>query len=110
MPDLQEEHGEQTASMEGLEQSQLEQEIAQVDRTLEDMEMKVNVPRWTVEAQGPQYCEPLSTDSTSLELLCSDVEEAQWQFCDRSQMFVMMLLVGVAAIAMALSVCVVFSF
>lgn len=107
MPDLQEEHGEQTASMEGLEQSQLEQEIAQVDRTLEDMEMKVNVLRWTVEAQGPQYSEPLSTDSASLGLLCTDVEEAQVQFCDRSQMFMVMLLGGVAATAVVLSLCVV---
>lgn len=108
MPDLQEEPGEQTASMEGLEQSQLEQEIAQVDRTLEDMEMKVNVLRWTVEAQGPQCSEPLSTDSASLGLLCTDEEQALGQICDRSQMFVVMLLGGVAAIAVALSVCVVF--
>ncbi|XP_053486162.1 regulator of G-protein signaling 9-binding protein [Ictalurus furcatus] len=108
MPDLQEEHGEQTASIEGLEQSQLEQEIAQVDRTLEDMEMKVNVLRWTVEARGPQYSEPLSSDSASLALLCTDEEEAQAHLCDRSQMFVVMLLGGVAAIAVALSVCVVF--
>ncbi|KAM9501495.1 regulator of G-protein signaling 9-binding protein [Clarias gariepinus] len=107
MQNLQEEHGEQTASMEGLEQSQLEQEIAQVDRTLEDMEMKVNVLRWTVEALGPQDSEPLSTDSASQGLLCND-EEAQGQFCDRSQMFVMMLLGGVAAIAVTLAVCVVF--
>ncbi|KAF7706172.1 regulator of G-protein signaling 9-binding protein [Silurus meridionalis] len=106
VPDLQEQHGEHTASVEGLEQSQLEQEIAQVDLTLEDMEMKVNVLRWTVEARGLQYCDPLSTDSASLGLLCAD-EEAQAQFCDRSQMFVVMLLVGVAAIALALSACVV---
>ncbi|XP_060778920.1 regulator of G-protein signaling 9-binding protein [Neoarius graeffei] len=108
MPDLQEQHGEQTASTEDLEQSQLEQEIAQVDRTLEDMEMKVNVLRWTVEAQGPQYSELLSTDSASLGLLCTDVEEAQVQFCDRSQMFMVMLFGGMAAIAVVLSVGVVF--
>lgn len=108
MPDLQEQHGEQTASTEDLEQSQLEQEIAQVDRTLEDMEMKVNVLRWTVEAQGPQYSELLSTDSASLGLLCTDVEEAQVQLCDRSQMFMVMLLGGMAAIAVVLSVGVVF--
>lgn len=107
MPDLQEEHGEQTASMEGLEQSQLEQEIAHVDHMLEDMEMKVNVLRWTVEARGPQYSDPVSTDSTSLGLLCTD-EEAQAQFCDRSQIFVVMLLGGVAVIALALSLCIVF--
>ncbi|XP_062850061.1 regulator of G-protein signaling 9-binding protein isoform X1 [Trichomycterus rosablanca] len=108
LPDLQEERGVQTASMEGLEQNQLEQEISQVDRTLEDMEMKVNVLRWTVEAQGPQYGDPVSTDSASLALLCYDEEEAVQKLCDRSQMFVVMLLCGVAVIALLLSVCVVF--
>lgn len=107
VPDLQEEHGEQTASVEGLQRSQLEQEIAQVDLTLEDMEMKVNVLRWTVEARGPQYSELVSTDSASLSLLCTDDEEAQGKSCDRSQMFVVMLLGGVAVIAVVLSACVV---
>ncbi|TSL34574.1 Regulator of G-protein signaling 9-binding protein B [Bagarius yarrelli] len=107
VPDLQQKHGEQTASMEGLEQNQLEQEIAQVNHTLEDMEMKVNVLRWTVEAQGPKYSDPDSTDSASLGLLCTD-EEAQARFCDRSQMFGVMLLAGVAVIAVALSICVIF--
>ncbi|KAI4891356.1 hypothetical protein NFI96_004944 [Prochilodus magdalenae] len=107
MPDLQEQSGVQTASMEGLDQSQLEQEIAQVDHTLEDMEMKVNVLRWTVEARGPQYADPVSGDSASLALLSVD-ENASESFCDRSQMFVVLLLCGVAVIAVVLSVCVVF--
>lgn len=95
-----------TFSMECQEQSQLEQEIAQVDRTLEDMELKVNVLRWTVEAQGPQYADPVSTDSASLALLSIN-EEAAEQFCDRSQLFVAMMLCGVAVFAVLLSVCVV---
>lgn len=107
MPDLQEQSGEQTASMEGLDRSQLEQEIAQVDRTLEDMEMKVNVLRWTVEARGPQHADPVSADSASLALLSIE-EEASGSFCDRSQMFMAMLLFGVAIVAVVLSVCVVF--
>ncbi|KAG9274022.1 regulator of G-protein signaling 9-binding protein [Astyanax mexicanus] len=105
MPNLQEQNGEQTASMEGLDQSQLEQEIAQVDRTLEDMEMKVNVLRWTVEAKGPQYADPVSVDSASLALLSGDEEGG---FCDRSQMFVLLMLCGVALVAVVLSVCVVY--
>lgn len=107
LPDLQETNNDgQTSSMEGREQSQLEQEIAQVDRTLEDMELKVNVLRWTVEAQGPQYADPVSTDSTSLALLSIN-EEAAERFCDRSQIFVAMILCGVAIFAVFLSVCVV---
>lgn len=108
LPDLQEAgDGSQTSSMEGQEQSQLEQEIAQVDRTLEDMELKVNVLRWTVEALGPQYADPVSTDSASLALLSIDEEAAQG-FCSRSQMFAVMMLCGVVIFAVVLSVCVVF--
>ncbi|XP_051572901.1 regulator of G-protein signaling 9-binding protein B-like isoform X1 [Myxocyprinus asiaticus] len=108
LPDLQEANdGTQTSNMESQEQSQLEQEIAQVDRTLEDMELKVNVLRWTVEAQGPQYADPVSTDSASLALLSID-EEAAEHFCDRSQMFMAMMLCGVVLFAVVLSVCVVF--
>lgn len=108
LPDLQEEGaGTQTTSVEVQEQSQLEQEIAQVDRTLDDMEMKVNVLRWTVEALGPQYTDLVSTDSASLALLSVDEEAAQ-RFCSRSQMFAAMMLCGVAIFAVVLSVCVVF--
>ncbi|XP_056612578.1 regulator of G-protein signaling 9-binding protein [Triplophysa dalaica] len=107
LPDLQETNNEaQTSSMEGQEQCQLEQEIAQVDRTLEDMELKVNVLRWTVEAQGPQYADPVSTDSTSLALLSVN-EEAAERFCNHSQMFVAMIFCAVAIFAVLLSVCVV---
>lgn len=107
LSDLQETNNDtQTSSVEGREHSQLEQEIAQVDRTLEDMELKVNVLRWTVEAQGPQYADPVSTDSASLALLSIN-EEAAEHFCDRSQMFVAMMLCGVAIFAVFLSVCVV---
>lgn len=109
LPDLQEAgDGTQTSSVEGQEQSQLEQEIAQVDRTLEDMELKVNVLRWTVEALGPQYADPVSTDSASLALLSIDEEAAQSSLCSRSQMFAAMMLSGVAIFAVVLSVCVVF--
>ncbi|XP_055063291.2 regulator of G-protein signaling 9-binding protein [Misgurnus anguillicaudatus] len=107
LSDLQETNNDTpTFSMECQEQSQLEQEIAQVDRTLEDMELKVNVLRWTVEAQGPQYADPVSTDSASLALLSVN-EEAAERICDRSQLFVAMMLCGVAVFAVLLSVCVV---
>ncbi|TRY56712.1 hypothetical protein DNTS_012975 [Danionella cerebrum] len=107
LPDLQKDAGPQTSSLEGQEQSHLEQEIEQVDRTLDDMESKVNVLRWTVEALGPQYTDPESTDSASLTLLSVDEETTQ-QICGRSQMFAAMLLCSVAIFALVLSVCVVF--
>uniref|UniRef100_A0AAY4B490 Uncharacterized protein n=1 Tax=Denticeps clupeoides TaxID=299321 RepID=A0AAY4B490_9TELE len=97
--------GTQTDSIERLEQSHLEDEIAQVDRTLEDMEMKVNVLRWTVEARGPQYADPVSTDSSSLALVSTD-EEAPGRTCDRSQIFAITLLCGVFGVAMLLSLCI----
>lgn len=97
--------GVQTESMEGFEQNQLEQEIFQVDRTLEDMEMKVNVLRWSVEAQGLQDGEAVSIDSVSSAPLCFDEEVAVQKFCDHSQIFMVILLCGVALL---LSVCVVY--
>ncbi|KAJ8418657.1 hypothetical protein AAFF_G00001560 [Aldrovandia affinis] len=100
-------HDETPPSVDRLEQSDLEVEIARVDQMIEDMELKVNVLRWTVEARGPQYADPVSTDSASLALLSMD-EEDPGRCCDRSQIFVTMLLCGVATVAVVLSVCVVY--
>ncbi|XP_035272283.1 regulator of G-protein signaling 9-binding protein [Anguilla anguilla] len=105
LPDLN--HDETPPSVERLEQSALEVEIARVDQMIEDMELKVNVLRWTVEARGPQYADPVSTDSASLALLAMDEQEPD-RCCDRSQIFVIMMLCGVATLAIVLSVCVVF--
>ncbi|XP_035375798.1 regulator of G-protein signaling 9-binding protein isoform X1 [Electrophorus electricus] len=98
LPELQEDAGE-----EDLEQTQLEEDIAHVDRTLQDMEQKVNVLHWTVEAQGPLYAEPLSSDSTSSALLSVD-EEAPGGLCNHTHLSAVLLLCGVAAMAVALSV------
>ncbi|XP_062377210.1 regulator of G-protein signaling 9-binding protein isoform X2 [Sardina pilchardus] len=102
-----EETGAQSDSVERQELTQLEQEIAQVDRTIEDMEQKVNVMRWTVEARGPQYGEMVSTDSASLSILGAD-DEASEGTAPQSQMFMIVGLCGVAAVAVAICVCVVF--
>ncbi|XP_035611429.1 regulator of G-protein signaling 9-binding protein [Oncorhynchus keta] len=98
------------ASLEDLEQSQLEEEIAHVDVMLEDMEEKVNVLRWMVEARGPQYAEPASTDSASLGLLSTDEEAGpqSQQCCERSQIFMVLVLCSVAVVMAVLSVCVVY--
>ncbi|KAL2085636.1 hypothetical protein ACEWY4_018956 [Coilia grayii] len=105
LPDLQYEQKSQSDSVERQELSQLEEEIAQVDRTIEDMELKVNVLRWTVEAQGPQYGELVSTDSTSIALVDED-EEAPGR--GRKLTPVILALCGVAIGAVVIAVCVVF--
>ncbi len=88
----------------------MEQEISQIDHMIDDMEMKVNVLRWMVEPHGPQYADPLSsTDSASLALLTVDEEQPGHQpLCQRSQIFVLLLLCAVVLVAGTLSVCIVF--
>uniref|UniRef100_UPI003AAB1B2C regulator of G-protein signaling 9-binding protein n=1 Tax=Centroberyx gerrardi TaxID=166262 RepID=UPI003AAB1B2C len=97
-------------SLESQERSAMEQEISQVDSMIDDMEMKVNVLRWTVESRGPQYADPLgSTDSASLALLSVDEEQpGQEPLCRRSQIFALLLLCAVVLVAATLSVCIVF--
>ncbi|KAJ8375158.1 hypothetical protein SKAU_G00057380 [Synaphobranchus kaupii] len=56
LPDLN--HDETPPSVERLEQSDLEVEIARVDQMIEDMELKVNVLRWMVEAPGTPVRRP----------------------------------------------------
>ncbi|XP_036374472.1 regulator of G-protein signaling 9-binding protein B-like [Megalops cyprinoides] len=96
-------HNDTPASVERLEQSDLEAETAHVDQMIEDMEQKVNVLRWTVEAQGPLDGDTVSTDSAPLALLCTD-EEDPGRVCDRSQMFMASVLGGVFAVAVLISV------
>ncbi|XP_029385339.1 regulator of G-protein signaling 9-binding protein [Echeneis naucrates] len=96
--------------LENQERSAMEKEISQIDHMIDDMEMKVNVLRWMVEPHGPQYAEPLSsTDSASLALLTVDEEQPGHQpLCQRSRIFVFLLLFAVVLVAATLSVCVVF--
>lgn len=88
----------------------MEQEISHINHMIDDMEMKVNVLRWMVEPHGPQYAEPLSsTDSASLGLLSVDEEQPGHQpLCQRSQIFVLLLLFAVVLVGATLSVCVFF--
>uniref|UniRef100_A0A8C2ZTF3 Regulator of G protein signaling 9 binding protein n=1 Tax=Cyclopterus lumpus TaxID=8103 RepID=A0A8C2ZTF3_CYCLU len=98
------------AGLESQERSTMEQEIGQIEHMIDDMEMKVNVMRWMVEPHGPQYTDPLSsTDSASLALLSVDEEQPGRQpLCQRSQIFVLLLMFAVVLVAATLSVCVVF--
>uniref|UniRef100_W5N0K6 Regulator of G protein signaling 9 binding protein n=1 Tax=Lepisosteus oculatus TaxID=7918 RepID=W5N0K6_LEPOC len=100
-------HDENLPSIDRLEQNDLEAEIAKVDKMIDNMEMKVNVLRWTVEAKSPLYADPLSTETSSVALLSLD-EEDGGRCCDRSQFFVSVVLCGIAMVAVVLSVCVVY--
>ncbi|XP_042255647.1 regulator of G-protein signaling 9-binding protein [Thunnus albacares] len=111
LPDLNE--AETPALPDGLESQErntMEQEISQIDHMIEDMEKKVNVLRWMVEPHGPQYADPVSTtDSASLALLSIDEEQPGHQpLCQRSLIFVLLLLCAVVLVAATLSVCVFF--
>ncbi|KAL7373867.1 hypothetical protein ABVT39_016304 [Epinephelus coioides] len=96
--------------LESQERCTMEQEISHINHMIDDMEMKVNVLRWMVEPHGPQYAEPLSsTDSASLGLLTVDEEQPGHQpLCQRSQIFVLLLLFAVVLVGATLSVCVFF--
>lgn len=100
------------AGLEGQERDKLEQEISRMDHMIDDMEAKVNVLRWMVEPQGAMF--PLaSTDSVSMALLsvdeeCPGTEEVgPAPMCQRSQIFVLILLCVVVIVAATLSVCIV---
>lgn len=88
----------------------MEKEITQIDRMIDDMEMKVNVLRWMVEPHGPQYADPLSsTDSTSLALFSVDEGQSSPVYeplCQRSHIFVLLMLFAVILVAATLSVCI----
>ncbi|XP_070709525.1 regulator of G-protein signaling 9-binding protein [Pempheris klunzingeri] len=96
--------------LESQERCTMEQEITQIDHMIDDMEMKVNVMRWMVEPHGPQYADPLSsTDSVSVALFSVHEEQPVEQpLCQRSQIFVFLLLFGVILVAATLSACIVF--
>ncbi|KAM4689459.1 regulator of G-protein signaling 9-binding protein B-like [Discoglossus pictus] len=60
-----------------LESKELEDEILKVDMMINDMEMKVNVLRWTVEASKNMNDELDNNDVSSMALLSVDERENQ---------------------------------
>lgn len=98
------------ADLERQECTAMEVELGKLERMMDDMEMKVNVLRWTVEPRGGQYADPISsTNSASLALLSVDEEQPGHEpGHQRSYMVVLLLLLAVALVAATLSVCVVF--
>ncbi|XP_044151655.1 regulator of G-protein signaling 9-binding protein B-like [Bufo gargarizans] len=86
-----------------LEHSELENEILKVDQMLTDMELKVNVLRWTVEATANMNDELDSADVSSTVLLSVDEGGNRRQCCGEKQLVVSLILCGVALIAVTLS-------
>lgn len=102
---LQYEARPQSDSVERQELSQLEEEIAQVDRTIDDIELKVNVMRWAVEARGPQDGELVSTDSASIALMDGgDEERGGGGGGNRGTVIVALCGVGVVAVVLSIGV------
>uniref|UniRef100_A0A8C5PUZ5 Uncharacterized protein n=1 Tax=Leptobrachium leishanense TaxID=445787 RepID=A0A8C5PUZ5_9ANUR len=88
-----------------LEHKDLEDEILKVDELITDMEMKVNVLRWTVEANANLNDEIETNDASSATLLSVEDREAQESrhCCNGQQLIVSLLLCGVTLIAVTLT-------
>lgn len=83
---------------------ELEQEILQVGKMTHDLEMKVNVPRWTVQARQAAGAELLSSAGASTAGFVS-VEERTGP-CDLSKALAATVFSAVLLAAVALAVCV----
>ncbi|XP_075069198.1 regulator of G-protein signaling 9-binding protein B-like [Mixophyes fleayi] len=94
-------YNESPANKEKLEHSELEDEIVKVDEMISDMELKVNVLRWTVEATANMNDELESNDVSSTALL--SVDEGDSHRCCNGQFIVSLILCGVGLIAVTLS-------
>ncbi|KAM6225072.1 regulator of G-protein signaling 9-binding protein [Rhynchocyon petersi] len=85
---------------------QLEREILQVREMIDDMEMKVNVPRWTVQAQQAAGDELLvSTIAGTSSVGAVSVEENRGP-CDPNKALAATVFSAVLLVAVALAVCV----
>ncbi|XP_069769508.1 regulator of G-protein signaling 9-binding protein B-like [Narcine bancroftii] len=93
-----------TLDVSNLEQKELQEQIEKVDRMVENMELKVNVLRWTVEAKGDAYHSVLSNDASSVALLSVDEERRGWWCCVPGKCLTTMLLCTAALAAVVLSV------
>ncbi|XP_026574820.1 regulator of G-protein signaling 9-binding protein-like [Pseudonaja textilis] len=97
---------EAEANIDVLDLTDLEQEIGQVGEMIYEMEMKVNVPRWTVEAKqdpGAELNSNLSGGASSLGGV-SGVENKS--LCDPSRVLAGIIFTAVLLMAIALAVCV----
>lgn len=83
---------------------ELEREILQVGKMIHDMEMKVNVPRWTVQARQAAGAELLSSAGASSTGFVSTEERTG--SCDLSKALAATVFSAVLLAAVALAVCV----
>eukprot|EP00061_Rhincodon_typus_P014335 g41289.t1 len=91
-------------NVERLELEELEEQIEKVDKMMENMEMKVNVLRWTVEAKGDTYHSVLSTDASMMALLSEEEEmRRNNRCCDREKCLMSVLFCMVALIAVGMT-------
>ncbi|XP_075441782.1 regulator of G-protein signaling 9-binding protein B-like [Ascaphus truei] len=87
-----------------LEHKELEDEIVKVDKMINDMEMKVNVLRWTVEANASINDELVNNEVSSVALLSMEEGESR-NCCNGREFIVSWVLCGLALIAVTLSIC-----
>lgn len=85
---------------------QLEREILQVGEMIQDMEMKVNVPRWTVQARQAAGAELLSSASAGVSSVGGVSVEQRTGPCDLSKAKAATIFSAVLLAAVALAVCV----
>ncbi|XP_068938926.1 regulator of G-protein signaling 9-binding protein [Petaurus breviceps papuanus] len=85
----------------------LEQEIHKVGEMMYEMEMKVNVPQWTVEAKQDPGAELKSTTSAGASSGGFVSVEERKGFCDISRLLAAIVFSAVLIIAVILAVCVV---
>ncbi|XP_062032456.1 regulator of G-protein signaling 9-binding protein [Lepus europaeus] len=85
---------------------ELEREVLEVGEMIQDMEMKVNVPRWTVQARQAAGAELLSGASAGASSAGGMSVEERSGPCDPSKALAATLFSAVLLAAVALAVCV----
>ncbi|XP_007539525.1 regulator of G-protein signaling 9-binding protein [Erinaceus europaeus] len=97
---------EAESDFDALDLGQLEREILQVSEMIHNMEMKVNVPRWTVQARQGPGAELQSVGAAAISSVgCGSVQERTGP-CDLSKAKAAAVFGAVLLSAVALAVCV----
>ncbi|XP_037675683.1 regulator of G-protein signaling 9-binding protein [Choloepus didactylus] len=97
---------EADSDFDGADLGELEQEILQMGEMIHDMEMKVNVPRWTVQARQAAGAELLSGASAGASSASGMSVEERSGPCDQSRALAATVFSAVLLAAVALAVCV----
>ncbi|KAJ7311919.1 hypothetical protein JRQ81_006239 [Phrynocephalus forsythii] len=97
---------EADSNIDVMDLKDLENEINQVGEMMYEMEMKVNVPQWTVEAKQDPGAELKSTISVGASSIGMISVEENKSFCDVSKVLAGIIFTAVLLIAIILAVCV----